>query len=146
MKNNYTIRNEFFIGERATITKSIAEDDIIAFAEASGDYNPLHLDPEFASRTRFKGCIAHGMLCASLISALLGTKLPGPGSIYFSQNLRFLQPVRAGDIITAEVEVTQWDRAKHTIRLKTQCRNDSGEQVLDGDAFLLIEPLLELAE
>ena len=134
-------RVEFEIGEQAQISKTVSEEDIALFARATGDYNPLHLDPTFAGRTRFKGCIAHGMLSAGLISAVLGTKLPGPGSIYVSQTLNFTRPVRAGDTLTAEVQVVEWDSARRIVRLHTRCFNQDARDVVTGEAVLLVEPL-----
>lgn len=135
------VRTGFEIGERARIAKKVTEDDIDLFAKITGDYNPVHIDLEFARRTRFKERIAHGMLSAGLISAVLGTKLPGPGCIYLSQSLKFLHPVRIGDTLTAEVEVSSWDPAKRIVRLNTRCLNQAGEDVVIGEAVLLVEPL-----
>jgi 3-hydroxybutyryl-CoA dehydratase len=135
------VRTEFEIGERASITKEVTEDDIASFARITGDYNRVHIDPEFASRTRFKGRIAHGMLSAGLISAVLGTKLPGSGCIYLSQNLRFVRPVRIGDTLTAEVEVTNWNPRKRIVHLNTRCFNQAGEDVVIGEVVLLMESL-----
>jgi 3-hydroxybutyryl-CoA dehydratase len=139
MADNVQTRTEFEIGECATISKEITEEDIDLFARITGDYNPVHIDSDFANRTRFKGRIAHGMLTAGLISAVLGTKLPGPGSIYLGQTLKFLRPVRIGDQITTEVCVTAWNLAKRILQLNTRCFNQSGEDVLTGDAVLLVE-------
>lgn len=142
MSDKYRVRTEFMIGEHANIRKKVTEYDITSFAKITGDYNPVHVDSEFASKTRFKGKIAHGMLSASLISAVLGTKLPGPGCIYLSQSLKFIRPVRVGDMLTAEVEVTNWDSTKKIIHLNTYCFNQAGNEVLAGEAALLVEPLL----
>ncbi len=127
-------------GDRAQISKRISDEDVLSFAKVTGDFNPLHMDSEYARRTRFKGRIVHGMLGASLISAVLGTKLPGPGSIYLSQDLQFVRPVRIGDTLTAEVEVTSWDASRRLLGLATRCYNQSGEDVITGDAKLLVEP------
>ena len=139
MAKRYCIREEFSIGERANIVKEISEDDIVSLATITGDYNPLHVDVEFANKSRFKGRIAHGILGAGLISAVLGMKLPGPGSIYLSQNLKFVRPIHIGDMLTAEVEVTDWNPAKRIIRLNTRCFNQEGEDSMTGDAVLLVE-------
>ena len=139
MRDTFHVRTEFEVGERASIGKEVTEDDITSFARITGDYNPVHIDPEFASTTRFKGRIAHGMLSAGLISAVLGTKLPGPGCIYLSQSLRFIRPVRIGDTLTAEVEVTDWNPTKRIIHLNTRCFNQAGEDVVTGEAVLLVE-------
>jgi acyl dehydratase len=128
------------IGDRAQLSKQVTEADIQLFAEVTGDDNPIHLDPHFAAATRFKGVIAHGLLSAGLISAVLGTKLPGPGGIYLSQTLQFKRPVRIGDTITAEVVVTRLNPEKHIVTLDTVCRNQDEEDVLTGEAVLLAEP------
>lgn len=129
----------FEMGERASMDKMVTEDDIASFARITGDFNPVHMDPVFASSTRFKERIAHGMLSAGLNSALFGTKLPGSGCIYLSQNLRFVGPVRIGDTLTAEVQVTDWTPTKRTIRLNTRCFNQAGEDVVAGEAVVLLE-------
>lgn len=144
MDDLFRVRTSFKVGERARVSKVVCEDDITSFAKITGDYNPVHTDSEFASKTRFKGRIAHGMLSAGLISAVLGTKLPGPGCIYLSQSLKFLRPVRIDDTLTAEVEVTDWNSAKKIICLDTHCFNQAGEDVVTGKAVLLVEPLQEV--
>ena len=105
----------------------------------TGDKNPVHLDDAYARTTRFGGRIAHGMLTAGLISAVLGTKLPGPGAIYLNQTLKFTAPVRIGDTITATAEVTAYREDKRIVTLKTDCTNQRGELVLTGEAVLLME-------
>lgn len=125
------------VGMTASYAKTITEADIVLFAGISGDTNPAHLNQEFASTTMFQGRIAHGMLTASLISAVLGTKLPGPGCIYISQKLRFKGPVRAGDTITARVMITELLPQKRRVVLDTLC-TVSGQIVLDGNAEMLI--------
>ena len=132
-------RTEFIIGESAHISKTVSDADVELFAKVTGDYNPVHLDEEFATNTRFKGRIAHGLLSAGLISAVLGTKLPGSGSIYLSQSLRFIHPVRIGDRLTAEVIVTDWNSSKKIVRLDTRCFNQDDVNVLTGQAVLLVE-------
>jgi 3-hydroxybutyryl-CoA dehydratase len=134
-------RTVLVVGSRASIRKAISEADIRLFAELTGDHNPLHLDDEFAKQTRFGGRIAHGMLGAGLISAVLGTKLPGAGGVYLSQNLRFVRPVRIGDEITAEAEVAEWNPLKRLVRLTTRCFNQRGEDVIAGEAVLLVDDL-----
>ena len=101
-------RHTFTIGEKAAFSRTITEADIIAYAGFSGDFNPLHVDEEYARTTRFGSRIAHGLLTAGLISNVLGMKLPGPGAIYLSQTLKFTAPVRIGDTITATAEVTAY--------------------------------------
>ncbi len=130
----------FTPGQKAAITRTISEADIEAYAHLTGDLNPLHMDPEFASTSRFGERIAHGMLTAGLISAVLGMHLPGPGGIYLSQTLTFLRPVRIGDTITATAEVTAYDAERRRLRLRTSCVNQRGEAVLDGEAVLLVDP------
>lgn len=129
----------------AELTKTYDEWDIYTFAALTGDLNPAHVDQAFAQRTIFQERIAHGMLTASLISAVVGMKLPGPGSIYLSQELRFLRPVRVGDTITARVEVIELVRDKNLATLSTTCSNERGEVVLEGTA-LVSPPMEALAE
>jgi 3-hydroxybutyryl-CoA dehydratase len=124
-------------GMSATFGKTITEADIAMFAGVSGDTNPVHLNEEFAAGTPFKGRIAHGMLTASLISTVLGTKLPGPGCIYVSQTMRFLAPVRAGDTVQAIVTVSAVDREKKRVTLQTSCKV-GGNDVLTGEAILMV--------
>lgn len=135
-------RTEFTVGEEAALTRTIGHADIAAFAEVTGDDNPVHLDEAYASRSYFRGRIAHGMLGAGLISAVLGTRLPGPGSVYLSQELRFKAPVRPGDRVTARVTVTAWDPATGRVTLKTEVGNQDGETVLTGQAVLVMSARL----
>lgn len=137
--NSSEPRAPLSVGQRATVSKMISPEDIKAFAVLTGDWNPLHLDEAFASRHRFGRPIVHGMLVAGIISAALGTVLPGPGAIYLSQTLKFAKPVYPGDTVTATVEVTAYREAKGIVTLRTVCRNQVGEAVLDGEAVLLIE-------
>ena len=120
------------IGQTASFSKTVTESDIYLFAGVTGDINPAHVNEAYASKTFFKGRIAHGMLSAGFISAVLGMQLPGPGTIYLEQNLRFLFPVRPGDTITATVEVVDLDPTKKTALLRTICTNQDGKQVVDG--------------
>jgi 3-hydroxybutyryl-CoA dehydratase len=122
------------IGTRAERTRTITEADIVDFAEVSGDHNPLHLDPHYAAQTPFGGCIAHGFLTASIISAILGMELPGPGSIYLGQTLKFLAPVHVGDTVTAGVEVIALREDKRIVTLRTDCIIQDGTLVLTGEA------------
>jgi 3-hydroxybutyryl-CoA dehydratase len=126
------------VGQRATFSKTITEADIKAFAELSGDKNPLHLDDAFARRSRFGRPVAHGVLVAGVISAVLGNVLPGPGAIYVSQTLEFLRPVFPGDTVTATVEVTAYREDKGIVTLQTTCTNQAGHPVVDGEAVLLV--------
>lgn len=125
------------VGMSAVFTKTITEADIQMFAEVSGDFNPVHMDETFAQATPFKGRIAHGMLGASFISTVFGTKLPGPGCIYVSQNLRFKAPVRIGDAVVAKVELTELFPDKKRAAFRTTCSVD-GRVVLDGDATIMV--------
>ncbi len=125
------------IGDRASISKLITERDVIRFAELTGDINPIHMDKLYAEQTVFGERIAHGMLTASLISAVLGIKLPGPGNIYVSQSLKFRAPVKFGDIIEAEVEVVEKILERNRVHLKTTCRNQDGTVVLEGEAIVI---------
>jgi len=124
------------VGQKAVFTKTITTADIEAFAEATGDKNPVHLDEAFAATTRFGGRIAHGILTVGLISACIAKNWPG--SIYLSQQARFVKPVRPGDQISAELEVTSVDTEKSRIALRTVCVNQRGEQVVDGSAEVWI--------
>jgi 3-hydroxybutyryl-CoA dehydratase len=124
-------------GMTAAYARTVTEADVILFAGVSGDQNPVHLNQEFAESTRFKGRIAHGMLTASFISTVLGNKLPGPGCIYVSQNLRFKAPVRAGDTVHTRVLILEVDQAKGRVKLETICK--VGEvTVIEGEAVLMV--------
>ena len=130
------------IGDKATFTKTVADEDIQAFARVTGDNQPLHLDDAFAAKTRFKKRIAHGMISAGFISAVLGTKLaPNAVVVYLGQQMRFRLPVAIGDTITAEAEVTSIDEARRIVTLRTDCRNQNGDAVLTGEATVLLDPL-----
>lgn len=124
-------------GMRASITKTIEARDVDLFAEISMDRNPVHLDEEYAGKTMFKKRIAHGILVSGLISAVLGTKLPGEGSIYLSQEMKFLAPVYLGDTITATVEVLELVPEKSRVIMSTVCTNQDGKEVISGKAVLL---------
>jgi 3-hydroxybutyryl-CoA dehydratase len=133
------VRVDFQIGEQASFTKTVTEADVTTFAGLIGDFNPLHVDAEYARKSRFGRRIAHGMFTGGLISAVLGNRLPGPGAIYLSQQLEFLAPVYIGDTITAVAEVTAWRSDKRIITLKTDCLNQEQKQVVTGKAVLLVE-------
>lgn len=124
------------VGQSARFSKTITETDIYLYAGISGDFNPAHVNEEYAAKTFFKTRIAHGMLTASFISTLIGTILPGPGSIYMRQELNFLAPVKIGDTVTAIAEVVEIIAAKKRVRLKTWCVNQEGTTVLDGEALV----------
>ncbi|HVO67956.1 MAG TPA: MaoC family dehydratase [Syntrophales bacterium] len=136
-------RTNFTVGEEATLTRTISDDDIRTFARISGDENPVHMDDGYAKGTMFKGRIAHGMLVAGLISAILGTKLPGPGSIYMSQELRFLAPVRPGDQVTARARITEWNPDKGRVTLSTDVSNQEGVAIISGEARLVMSSYLK---
>ena len=124
-------------GDSAEITKTINQTDINAFADVTGDHNPVHVDEAFAQTTRFGRTIAHGMLTASLISAVLASKLPGEGSVYLGQTLQFVAPVFPGDQITARVTVKEVREDKPIVKLETVCINQRGELVIRGEATVL---------
>jgi 3-hydroxybutyryl-CoA dehydratase len=126
------------VGETASLSKTITDDDIHAFADLVGDHNPVHLDDEFARTTRFGRRIAHGMLSASLISALLANKLPGQGTVYLSQSLQFIAPVFPGDTVTARVTVTKVREDKPIVTLETVCTNQRDETLIKGEAVVLV--------
>ncbi|UEM19512.1 MaoC family dehydratase [Skermanella mucosa] len=125
------------VGQTAVYARTVTDADIVLYAGVSGDTNPVHLNQEFASTTMFQGRIAHGMLTASLISTVLGTKLPGPGCIYLSQNLKFKAPVKPGDTVQARVTVTEIFSEKRRVAVKTVC-TVAGNVVIDGDALLMV--------
>ena len=126
------------VGDSAAITKTIEQADVQAFADLTGDHNPVHVDEEFAKSTRFGRRIAHGMLTASLISAVLANKLPGEGSVYLGQTLQFVAPVFPGDEITARVTVKQIREDKPIVKLETVCLNQRDEIVIRGEATVLL--------
>jgi acyl dehydratase len=125
------------VGDSAQITRRVTDGDIAEFVDAVGDYNPVHSDREYAAATAFKEPIAPGIWTAGLISAVIGTRLPGPGAIYVSQELKFVKPVKSGDSISARVEVTEINRDKNRIRLRTVCTNQRAEEVLTGEAVVM---------
>ncbi len=131
-----TYLDELQPGMTAGTAKTITEADILMYAAVSTDTNPVHIDAEAAAKSMFGQRIAHGMLSAGLISAVLGTKLPGPGTIYLSQTMRFRAPVKIGDTVTAKVEVTAVDMAKKRATLKTECFV-AGKVVIEGEAVVM---------
>ncbi|TJZ69773.1 MaoC family dehydratase [Chitiniphilus eburneus] len=133
---SYTFE-ELYVGLKAEYRKTVTETDVVLFAGLTGDNNPMHIDEEFASATRFGGRIIHGMLTSALLSSVIGMKLPGPGCIYMGQNLRFLKPVKIGDTVTALAEVIELIPEKQRVRLGTYCLV-RGEKVLDGDALVWV--------
>jgi 3-hydroxybutyryl-CoA dehydratase len=124
------------LGQSAEISHTITEDDIQVFGELSGDFNPLHFNQEWAETTFFRGRIAHGILTTAYISTVIGMHLPGPGTIYIGQSMKFFAPVRIGDTIAARVEVIDLNEQKEHVTLRTTCTNQNGTIVLDGEALV----------
>jgi len=146
--------DEIKIGMSASVDKTITQKDIQLFAYLSGDINPVHLDESYATTTMFKGIISHGMIPASLISNILGTKLPGIGTIYLKQSLKFTKPVKPGDTIKAEIKVSQKDDEKKFVTFDCTCTNQNGVVVLSGESVVMAptkkekhaEPVLPVVE
>ena len=136
---------QFKEGQSASLTHTVSSADVEAFAKVTGDTNPVHLDDNYAAGTRFGRRIAHGMLAVSYISAILGTKFPGPGTIYLSQNVSFLAPVFLGDTITATVTVSKFRPEKGVLTLLTECWNQDDIKVVDGQAVVLVTDVLAKA-
>ena len=126
--------DSFTIGQVATLVRTISEADVMTFATLTGDHNPVHVDTNAAAASSFGERIVHGMLTASLLSTVLAMQLPGPGAIYLGQTLRFLRPVKLGDTVTAQVEITAIDLSKRRMTLATTIRNERGKTVVDGEA------------
>ena len=126
------------VGQTVEWTRPVTDAAIQQFADATGDHNPVHLDDAAAARTPFGGRIAHGMLTAGFVSAAIAGVLPGPGTIYLSQSLRFLRPVRPGDAVTVRLEVLEVFETRRRVRLATVCTNQRGEVVVDGDAVVMV--------
>lgn len=125
------------VGQSAERVHAVTEADIAAFAAVSGDTNPLHLDEAYARTTAFKGRIAHGMLGAGYLSAILGNDLPGPGAVYLSQSLRFRRPIRIGDVVTARARIVEIDADKARVTLDTACLVD-GKAAIEGEAVVMV--------
>ena len=132
---------DFTEGQSASLTHKVTAADVEAFAKVTGDTNPVHLDEAYAADTRFGRRIAHGMLAVSYVSAILGTKFPGPGTIYLSQSVSFLAPVYIGDEVTATVTVSKYRAEKGVLTLLTECWNQNGVKVVDGQAVVLVSDL-----
>lgn len=130
------------VGDSVSESRTITDQDVREFAKISGDFNPIHIDDQYAEKTRFKKRIAHGMLAASMLSKLAGMKLPGPGSIYLSQSMKFKNPCYIGDTITAEVKVLNVRSDKPIITLSTTVRNQANELLLEGEAMIYYEPVV----
>ena len=126
--------NEIAIGDTTTYTRLITNQEVEAFAAISGDHNPLHLDPEYAATTAFGECIAHGMLTGALISAAIAMQLPGPGSVYLSQNIQFRAPVMLGDTLTVTLTVTDKHAKRPWVTLQCEVANQEGKSVAKGEA------------
>jgi 3-hydroxybutyryl-CoA dehydratase len=127
---------ELKVGETARFSKTVSESDVYLFAGVTGDLNPAHVNEDYAQDTFFKTRIAHGMLSASFISTVIGTMLPGPGTVYMRQEVSFLAPVKFGDTVTAIVEVVEIMTDKKRVRLKTFCINQENTTVVDGEALV----------
>ena len=125
------------VGQEASLSKTVSEADIVAFAEISGDKNPVHIDAQYAAGAMFKERIAHGMLSAAYISAVFGMKLPGPGAIYISQTLNFKAPVKIGDTVVTTVKVIELIAEKKRARFETVC-SVNGKAVVQGEAVLMV--------
>ena len=129
---------EISVGQSASLSKPISESDVYTFAGITGDLNPAHVNEEYARQSRFGGRIAHGLLSAGLISAAIAMKLPGPGTIYLGQTIKFLAPVRIGDTVTATVKVLSIDAARRRAVLETTCHNQKDALVITGEATVLL--------
>jgi len=136
MLTNHTY-DDLTLGQSAELKRRVSPDDVLAFAAVSGDLNPAHLDADYAATTPFRQTIAHGMFAASLISALLGTRFPGPGTIYLNQSLSFRKPVHIGDTLTVRLTVKAFNAVKRWVTLACQVDNQNGETVLFGDAEVI---------
>ena len=137
------LRTLFFedlsVGMTETLTKTVASSDVVGFAQLTGDRNPIHLSEHFAARTAFGKRIAHGLYTASLISAVIGMRLPGPGAVYISQTLNFLGPVKIGDVVDVSVEVVELSEKGRRVRLQCECRVGD-KVVLEGQGLLSVPP------
>lgn len=128
--------HELTVGEKASLSKTLSESDVYLYAGITGDFNPAHVNQAYAEATFFKSRIAHGLLSAGFISAVIANRLPGPGTIYIRQQLEFTAPVYFGDTVTAEVEVLDLDKAANRAVLKTLCTNQKGQVVIRGEAVV----------
>jgi 3-hydroxybutyryl-CoA dehydratase len=135
---------KFHEGQTASISRTVTQAEIEAFARVTGDANPVHLDPAYAANTRFGKRIAHGMLVGSYISALVGTEFPGPGTIYMSQSMKFLKPVYAGDTVNVVARVSAYRSDKQILTLQTDISNQRGELVITGEAVCLVSEVAEV--
>jgi acyl dehydratase len=135
----------FHVGQTSALSRTVSAEDVEAFARLTGDANPVHLDEAYAATTRFHRRIAHGMLAASYVSALLGTQFPGPGTIYMSQSLKFTRPVFLGDTLEVAVRVLNFRPEKAILTLETTVANQRGETVLSGEAVCLVSDVIARA-
>ncbi|MCF8038304.1 MAG: MaoC family dehydratase [Desulfohalobiaceae bacterium] len=126
--------NELKVGDQASFSKTITESDVCLFAGISGDFNPVHVNQAYAEKTVFKSRIAHGILVAGLLSAVMATQMPGPGAVYLGQELNFKAPVYIGDTVTAQAEILSIDVGANRVAVKTTCVNQNGDLVVDGIA------------
>ena len=133
---SYNIK-QLEIGQNAEFSKTISESDVYLFAGVTGDMNPAHINAEYSKDSVFNERVVHGMLSASLISTVLGTELPGRGTIYLQQEVKFVSPVHFGDTITATVEVVEKNIKKNSVKLRTVCTNQEGRIVVDGEAIVI---------
>lgn len=129
---------ELVVGKTAEYSRTVSDTDVMKFAEITGDFNPVHVDEVAAAKSRFGGRIAHGMLSAGLVSSAIANGLPGPGSIYLAQTLKFTLPVRIGDTVTVTLAVTEI-LPKRRVKLSTVCANQKGEKVLEGEATVMVD-------
>ena len=141
MQTTYEPSRELKVGDTASMSKQISDEDVRVFADISGDRNPVHLDDEFAATTIFQKRIVHGALSGALISAVLGMLMPGPGTIYLSQTINFKAPVFIDETITAWLEVTAYRADKRIATIKTQVFNQEDKLVLEGEAVVIAPPL-----
>ena len=128
--------SELKVGQTARMSKQVTAADVSLFAAVTGDFNPVHFDPVYAAGTFFKERIAHGMISAGLISGVIGMKLPGPGTIYLEQTIKFMAPVKLNDVLTVKVEITEV-LEKNRVRLRTTCVNQDGVIAVDGEALVI---------
>jgi 3-hydroxybutyryl-CoA dehydratase len=126
------------LGQEASMERIVAASDVTSFADVSGDHNPIHIDEAYAAKTMFGGCITHGMLTASYISAVFAMRLPGPGAVYISQTLNFRGPVRVGDKVQTRVTVVELMPARRRARFACEC-TVAGKPVLSGEAMLMVQ-------
>lgn len=135
--NTLTYFEDLAVGQEASLSRTVTEADIVAFADVTGDHNPVHIDAAYAATTMFKERIAHGMLSAGYISAVFGMKLPGPGAIYISQTMAFKAPVKIGDTVVATVKIVELTPEKKRARFETVC-SVGGKAVVTGEAQLMV--------